>query len=66
MATHRGLSVLMSEMRYRIQDVCKKSGLSRSSVSELYHDKMRTTDHETLNRLFGCNMGELREYNVAD
>lgn len=40
MSIHCRLSVLMGEKRYRIQDVHEKTGLARTTISNLYHDKM--------------------------
>lgn len=33
------LSTMMGKARYSIQDVHVKTGLSRSTVTQLYHDK---------------------------
>lgn len=65
MAIHCKLSVLMGEKRYNIQDVYEKTGLSRGTISNLYHDKMQRIDYETLNKLcelFNCSVGEILEY----
>lgn len=65
MAVHCRLSVLMGEKRYNIQDIYKRTGLSRGTVSNLYHDKMQRIDYETLNKLcklFECSIGDLLEY----
>ena len=48
------LSVLMGEKRYKIKDVHEKTGLARTTISNLYHDKMERVDYETLSRL--CNL----------
>lgn len=59
------LSTLMGEKRYNIQDVYEKTGLSRGTVSNLYHDKMERVDCETISKLcklFKCNVGDLLEY----
>lgn len=65
MAIRCKLSTLMGERRYNIQDVYEKTGLSRSTISNLYHDKMQRIDYETLSKLcelFGCSVSELIEY----
>ncbi|MDD4592652.1 MAG: helix-turn-helix transcriptional regulator [Parabacteroides sp.] len=59
------LSVLMGEKRYNIQDVYEKTGLSRGTISNLYHDKMQRVDYETLNKLcelFQCSVGDIIEH----
>ena len=65
MAVHSKLSVLMGEKRYNIQDVFERTGLSRGTISNLYHDKMQRIDYETLNKLcelFNCSVGEVLEF----
>ena len=59
------LSVLMGENRYKIKDVHEKTGLARTTISNLYHDKMERVDYETLNKLcnlFECGVGDILEY----
>lgn len=65
MAICSRLSVLMGEKRYNIQDVYEKTGLSRGTISNLYHDKMQRVDYETLNKLcelFQCSVGDIIEH----
>ena len=65
MSIHCKLSVLMGEKRYRIKDVHEKTGLARTTISNLYHDKMERVDYETLNKLcelFECCVGDILEY----
>ncbi len=65
MSIHSLLSIRMDEKRYNIQDVIKKTGLARSTVSKLYHDKTQRIDYETLGSLckfFGCAVGDILEY----
>lgn len=56
------LSTLMGKERYSIQDVHIKTGLSRSTVTQLYHDKATRIDFETIEKLcslFNCNISDL-------
>ena len=65
MAVHSTLSTLMGKYRYSIQDVHAKTGLSRNAVSNLYNDKARRIDFETLEklcRLFKCTVSDLIEF----
>ena len=58
------LSTLMGQARYSIQDVHNKTGLARSTVAQLYHDKATRIDFETIEKLcslFDCNVAELLE-----
>lgn len=56
------LSTLMGQYRYSIQDVHNKTGLARSTVTQLYHDKATRIDFETIEKLctlFQCEITEL-------
>ncbi len=58
------LSTLMGKKRYSIQDVHMKTGLARSTVTQLYHDKATRIDYETIEKLcalFGCEITDLFE-----
>lgn len=59
------LSKLMGERRYRIEDIHKATGLSRTTISKLYHDKMERVDYETLSKIcsfFRCQVGDILEF----
>ena len=65
MAIKSKLSILMGKHRYNIGHVHKKTGLSRLTVSNLYHDRMERIDYTTLSKLcelFDCSVGEILEY----
>lgn len=65
MSIHCRLSVLMGEKKYRIQNVHEKTGLARTTISNLYHDRMERIDYVTLNKLcelFKCGVGDILEY----
>lgn len=58
------LSTLMGQARYSIQDVHTKTGLARSTVTQLYHDKATRIDFETIEKLcalFECSITDLLE-----
>ena len=58
------LSTLMGQARYSIQDVHVRTGLARSTVTQLYHDKATRIDFETIEKLcalFQCNITTLLE-----
>jgi len=62
------LSVLMDEKGYKIKDVHERTGLARTTISNLYHDKMERVDYETLNKLcnlFKCDVDDILEYKKA-
>jgi len=63
------LSTLMGQARYSIQDVHNKTGLARSTVAQLYHDKATRIDFETIEKLcnlFDCSVSELLELENVD
>jgi len=65
MAVHCRLSTLMGEKRYNIQDVFEKTGISRNTISNLYHDKVRRIDYNVIEKmceLFDCETGDLLIY----
>ncbi len=68
MAIKSKLSILMGMKRYKIQDVYEKTGLARSTIANLYHDKTQRIDYDTLDKLcvlFECNVEDIIEfYNV--
>lgn len=56
------LSTLMGREKYQIQDVHEKTGLSRSTVSNLYNEKSKRIDYDTILKLcslFDCEISEL-------
>lgn len=64
------LSTLMGMHKMSIQDVHEKTGLNRNTISNLYHEKAKRIDFETIEKLcqlFNCQPGpgELLEY-VSD
>lgn len=59
---HCTLSTLMGKARYNIQDVHERTGLSRTTIAQLYHDKATRVDYETIEklcRLFDCGITDL-------
>lgn len=59
---HCTLSRMMGEKRVTMQDVHIHTGLSRNTISNLYHDKATRIDYETLHRLcqfFNCSISDL-------
>lgn len=59
---HCLLSTLMGKARYNIQEVHEKTGLSRTTIAQLYHDKATRVDYVTIEklcRLFNCDIADL-------
>ena len=62
MAMHCDLSTIMGRRRFSIEDLHKKTGLSRNTISNLYHDKPVRIDYETIEKLcnaLDCSIAEL-------
>lgn len=55
------LDKLMEERRLSIQDVADKTGISRPTISQLYNNKSKGIQFETLNRLLGGLNADLYE-----
>lgn len=65
MAIQSRLSVLMGEQRYNIQAVIDKTGLDRTTISNLYHDKVKRIDFKTLDKLcelFDCEPSDILKH----
>ena len=59
------LSILMGIKKVNIQDVHEGTGINRNTISNLYHDKLKSVDYDTLSRLceyFDCQVGDILEY----
>lgn len=59
------LSKIMGESRFKIEDIHRGTGLSRTTISKLYHNKMERIDYETLSKLCSfleCQVGDILEY----
>jgi len=62
---HCTLSTLMGKQRVSIQDVHSATGLSRNTISSLYHDRATRIDYATLGKLctfFNCGVSDLLDY----
>lgn len=56
------LSTLMGAQRLTITDIHNKTGLSRNTISNLYHDKATRIDYDTLDKLciaLNCEPGDM-------
>lgn len=59
----------MGQYRYSIQDVHIKTGLSRNTISNLYNDKARRIDYDTLEKLsevFDCNISDILVQDIKE
>lgn len=59
------LSRLMGEKRITIQEMYKVTGLSRSTISNIYHARMTNISLNTINKIcwyLNCSVADLFEY----
>lgn len=59
------LSEILGRKRLTQRDVVREAGLAINTVADLYHDRTKRIDIETLNKLckfLGVSTGELFEY----
>jgi len=59
------LSDMMGKYKLNITEVSDKTGLSRSTVGSIYHEKAKRIDYDTLEKLcilFNCQPGDMLEY----
>ena len=59
---HCTLSTLMGRKRVTIQDVHNKTGLSRTTIANLYYDRATRVDFYTIGKLcayFDCKLEDL-------
>ncbi len=55
------LSTLMGRDKLDMQDIHRKTGMSRSTIANLYYERTRRIDFDTIEKmceLFNCEVGE--------
>ena len=63
------LSVRLGERRMKITALARETGISRGTLTRLYHDEADRVDLDVLSRLcaaLGCAIGDLLEYRADD
>jgi putative transcriptional regulator len=59
------LAHLMAKKNMKISDVARQTGLNRSTVAALYHERASRVELDAINRLcgfFGCAVGDLFDH----
>jgi DNA-binding Xre family transcriptional regulator len=54
----------MGERKMSIQDVHKQTGISRTTLTDIYYEKIKQMKFETIEKLckaFNCKIGDLLE-----
>lgn len=65
MAIRSVLSTRLGEKRIKMSEVVRNTGLAKSTVHNLYHDRVRKVDYQVLDKLckyLNCQPGDLLEY----
>lgn len=60
---------MMGELKLRVADVARETGLSRATVTLLYKETAQKVDLYTIEKnclLFGCGIGDLLELQVQE
>lgn len=63
------LRLLMAERNINMTELANKTGLSRSTISNIYNEKSKRIDLVTLHKLcnfFGCGVGDLLQITPKD
>ena len=58
------LSKLMGERKITLQEVHNQTGISRTTLTDIYYEKVKQMKFETIEKLcraFGCQIGDLLE-----
>ena len=62
-------SMILGAKRLKITDVAKNTGISRTTLTNLYYDRNAAISLDTLDRLCSylqCGIGDLFEYKKGD
>lgn len=65
MAIKCNLSTIMGKRKVNIQEVHEVTTLNRQTIANLYYEKVKRIDFDTLNKLcamFSCQPGDILEY----
>ena len=59
---HNNLSMMLGRKRLKISEVAEKTGLSRTSLRAIYHERCTCVNLNTVEKLcdfLGCSIGEM-------
>ena len=62
---HNNFSILLAERLIKISDVVRDTGISRSTLTNLYYRRSRRIDYEVLDKLcayLNCGVADILEY----
>lgn len=69
MAIHCRLSTLLGERRIKMAELTRMTGVSKTTINAMYHDRVRKIDYGVLERIceaLDCKLSDIVEYVVED
>ena len=58
------LSIILGELRMRVSELSKLTGISQNALNKIYHNKTKGIDFDTLNKL--CNALERNSQDIFE
>ena len=65
MAIHCRLSTLLGERRIKMAELSRMTGVSKTTINAMYHDRVRKIDSGVLERIckaLDCGLSDILEY----
>ena len=65
MAIHCRLSTLLGERRIKMAELSRMTGVSKTTINAMYHDRVRKIDYGVLERIckaLDCRLSDILEY----
>lgn len=64
MVIHCGLSTLLGERRIKMAELSRLTGVSKTTINAMYHDRVRKIDYSVLERIctsLDCGISDILE-----
>ena len=65
MAIHCRLSTILGERRIKMAELVRMTGVSKTTINAMYHDKVKKIDYGVLERIckvLECSLADIVEY----
>lgn len=69
MAIHCRLSTLLGEKRIKMAELSRMTGVSKTTINAMYHDRVRKIDYGVVERIckvLECKLSDVLEYVEED